>query len=88
VIFAAILGKRFSPFGGCEGVDYLMMLLWDFITWNIITHSLLHILQKAKIAPKIASKNHPCGPKGKSRFAPSGKQALGGDFVRNIQMIL
>jgi hypothetical protein len=27
VIFAAILGKRFSPFGGCEGVDYLMMLL-------------------------------------------------------------
>jgi hypothetical protein len=47
---------RFSPFGGCEGVDYLMMLLWDFITGTFITHPLLHILQKEKIATKIAVK--------------------------------
>jgi hypothetical protein len=45
---------QFSPFGGSEGVDYLMMLLWDFITWNI--YELLHILQKEKIATKIAAK--------------------------------
>ena len=30
---------RFFPFGGYEGVDYLVTLLWNFITWNIYNSS-------------------------------------------------
>ena len=68
----ARLHGLFSPFGGCEGVDYLIMLLCEFITWNIYNSSTRsHPSEeehRPKIAAKIARVNWPLG--GKMSSAP------------------
>jgi hypothetical protein len=51
---------RFSPFGGCEGVDYLMMMLSDSITWNIYNWSTPSHPPKGENRNWNRSKNRPC----------------------------
>jgi hypothetical protein len=53
----------FSPFGGCEGVDYLIMLLCEFITWNIYNSSTRSHPSEEEHRPKIARVNWPLGGK-------------------------
>ena len=46
------LKMQFSPFEGCEGVDYLVMLFHK----TFVTELLFHILQKEQVTLKIAVK--------------------------------
>jgi hypothetical protein len=52
---------RFSTSDGCERVDGLIMNVLSICTliWTFITHPLVYIHQKTKIAAKIASVNGP-----------------------------
>ena len=46
------LKMQFSPFEGCEGVDYLVMLFHK----TFVTELLFHILQKEQVTFKITAK--------------------------------